>query len=952
MRGKGFLPRAFGVALLVASVMSGGFGTAAADPPATPPTWAPPREVNRDPVGGPPPARARTSADGAHRSAVEPLASTCASDYLGILPWYAMDRRPVSDRFEVLVNLYQRNVVLAYRELTIPGTGLDLSVERFYNSENSDGSWLLNHGAIGLSHYSSGTVLQGPNGYCVFFTLNADGTYAAPQGLHAKLARTSGGYVVSFDATGERWLFTGSGWLVSRTDRNGNTITNRYHADGTPASVTDTQGRVTTFAHDDRGRPKSITDPAGQTYGDYAYDSRDNLSEFTDRAGGKVRITYTSSFPYQPTTITDSRGGVYRFEYDDRNRLSKLTTPTPDGAGATTTYSSTANTTTVTDANGHTSRHEFDSARLLRTTDALGHTRSQTWTAAGDLSTTTNALQHTTTHSHDSLANPTGTRLPTGARTTTGYTNPAHPHLPTQFTDGSGNRTSREYDLDGNLTKVRSTDLNADIRTYTYNRLGLVESRTDGKGAKTSYAYDGAGNRIRTTPPAPAKPTGYTYDSLSRVTSVTDGNGVRIDYGYDKLDRVVSITHGATVLQANTYDSNGNLTGTQVPGATRTLEYDPGNRLTKVTRDTEIVSYTYDNVGNLRTLTTPAGTATYTYDAADRLTSLADGGTTTFGYDNADRRTTTNFPGGAVQNTGYDNSGRRISTTAAKAGVELLKATYRYTRPDGGDTDRVQSQTAKGVTTAYTYDGLGRLTKAGNRAYTLDNADNVLTGDGNTYTVNAADQYTAVNGMTVAFDGAGNLTSTANPGSGMTYSPTNQLLTGTAGGVEVLSLRYDTADQGEPRTITETPGGAAPVTHVLTRTALGVSEIADNGQRSLYTRDTEGTLVGLKDAAGNRYGVVTDHQGSVLALVDTAGNLAAEYTYAPYGAVTATGSAAAANPFRYRGAYQLRQGQYLLDHRVYEAGIGRFFAPDPSARDGNAYGYAQADPINTDDRVA
>ncbi|MEV0680274.1 RHS repeat-associated core domain-containing protein [Actinosynnema sp. NPDC050436] len=949
--------------MIVASVAGGVVaGVATADPAdarvvAAPETWTPPQEVARTPVGGPPPDRARVPSGGEAPRAggqVAPLTSTCTSDYAGILPWYTMERHEVSDRFEVLVNLYNRNVVLAYRELTVKGTGLNLSHGRFYNSENSNGTWLSSYAAIGLSHWSNGTILEGPNGYCVFFGLKSDGTFAPSNGLHAKLTKTpDGGYVVSFDSSGERWLFTASGWLVSQSDRNGNAINNRYNTDGTLASVTDTQGRVTTFAYDGQKRPKSITDPSGQTFGDYVYDGLGHLSEFTDRAGGRIKVTFADEYPYVPTSVTDGRGGVYRFEYDAQWHLTKLTEPTPDGAGASTTYTADGK---VTDANGGTSTYEFDYARQTKATDALGHARAQTWTAAGDVNSTTNATQHSTTYQYDSGNNLIGTKLPTGAQNVVGYTSSAHPHLPTQITDGSGNQVTRQYDTNGNLTGVRSVGLGVDIGTYTYNRNGTVATRKDGKGAVTSYTYDGSGNLTKVTPPAPASPTSYSYDSLSRLTSVTDGNNVRIDYGYDRLDRVVSAKHGTTVVQANTHDANGNLTSTQVPGVTRTFDYDTRNQLTKAARGTEVLTYTYDKVGNLKTLTTPTGTATYTYDAAHRLTSLADayGGTTTFGHDDNDRRTTTSFPGGAVQTTGYDNSGRHTSITVAKSGAQLLKATYRYTRSNGTDTDKTQSKTTSSVnkitvTHDYTYDALGRLTKAGNRTYGLDNASNVLTGEGNTYTVNAADQYTKVNNTTVSFDGAGNLKSTANPDTSFTYSPTNQVLTGDAGTTKVLDLAYDTSDQTQPRTITETPNGGTATTHVFTRSALGVSETVDNGQRSSYTRDTKGLLIGLKDAAGARYGAVTDHQGTVLALVDTSGTLAAEYDYSAYGTVTASGAAAASNPFRFLGGYQLQRGQQLLGFRLYDSATARFHSPDPTGQEPNPYNYAQADPINNSD---
>ncbi|MBY8852493.1 RHS repeat protein, partial [Saccharothrix sp. MB29] len=64
---------------------------------------------------------------------------------------------------------------------------------------------------------------------------------------------------------------------------------------------------------------------------------------------------------------------------------------------------------------------------------------------------------------------------------------------------------------------------------------------------------------------------------------------------------------------------------------------------------------------------------------------------------------------------------------------------------------------------------------------------------------------------------------------------------------------------------------------------------------------------------------------------------------------TASGAAAASNPFRYLGAYQLQRGHYLLGYRIYEASYARFFSPDPTGQEPNPYNYAQGDPVNNSD---
>ncbi|HEX7305515.1 hypothetical protein [Lentzea sp.] len=268
---------------------------------------------------------------------VSAMRTTCLNFNLGVLPWYPMERHQISDRLELLVNLDTRNVVLSYRELTVKGTGLNMSADRFYNAQSSSG-WIHSGTEIGLENpgFTSGNmrILHGPNEYCVKFPENADGTFAPAEHFRASLTKTpESGYVVTFNDSGEPWLFTGQGWFVSQTDRNGNANTNRYRPDGSLASITDSQGRVTTFNRDTQGRDSSLTDPTGQTFGNYVY-TAGRLSELSDRAGQKVKFGYDTARDLL-TSVTDGRGNTWKLEYDpDSTRITKLTEPTRDGTGA------------------------------------------------------------------------------------------------------------------------------------------------------------------------------------------------------------------------------------------------------------------------------------------------------------------------------------------------------------------------------------------------------------------------------------------------------------------------------------------------------------------------------------------------------------------------------------------------------------------------------------------
>ncbi|MFC5290039.1 RHS repeat-associated core domain-containing protein [Actinokineospora guangxiensis] len=714
-----------------------------------------------------------------------------------------------------------------------------------------------------------------------------------------------------------------------------------------PATANSTAGR----------RITTITDPSGTVAGSYTFNSNGELTEFTVRDGNTLRMTYAAQSPWHLTSLTDQLGRVWSFGYDADGGITTVTTPRQAGAAETKFAYDSDTQTTMTDPNGNKTVYTLDAqGRQISAKDALGHTRSQAWTANSSIQSTTDGLSNSTTGTYDTLDNLISTTLPTGATTTIGYTSTAHPNQPTSVKDPTGNERTLSYDSAGNITKIRSTPLAADlqVRTYTGPKK-LLETIKDGNGNTTQFGYDSAGNLTSVTPPSPLGVTRYTYDSLSRVTSVTDGAGKRVDYAYDKLDRVVSVSSGGTTLQTMAYSPVGAVT-TRVRGSASTVfaydTYPTGQQVTSAARTqagaTETVSYVYDKAGNLTSLTDPAGTHTYTYDAANRLTTLADafGQSTTFGYDNADRRTSTTFPGAGSQTNGYDNSGRQTSLTVKNTGgTELFKATYRYTTSAGADRDQVQSKTIAGVTTNYTYDALRHLTAAGSANYTVDKADNLTSFAGTTHTVNAANQLTAAGTTTLTYDTAGNLTGSGN--TTHTYSTTNQLLSSATGGSTTLTAAYDTIDQTQPRAITKTLGGTTSQ-RVLTTTALGVTTLTDNGTRTSLARDPDGTIVTEKIGT-SRYNVVTDHQGSVLALLSTTGTLAATHTYTPYGDTTTTGAPAAANPFRFLGGHTLRNGTTHLGYRYYNPAWGRFTTLDPTARERNLYAYAQADPVNRTD---
>ncbi|WP_020641842.1 RHS repeat-associated core domain-containing protein [Amycolatopsis balhimycina] len=338
----------------------------------------------------------------------------------------------------------------------------------------------------------------------------------------------------------------------------------------------------------------------------------------------------------------------------------------------------------------------------------------------------------------------------------------------------------------------------------------------------------------------------------------------------------------------------------------------------------------------------------YGYDKLDHVVSIAkaDGtGLAAYTYDETGNRTIARYAGATFTNS-YER--RLLTRVTRNAGSVTQVATYHYDRPDGTDTGQVQSRTDVTGTADNTYDGFGRLTKAGSRTYGYDNAGNITAGDGHTYTVDNADQMTKIDNVTVGYDGAGNLTTT-DPGGQAHYSDTNQRTSVTSSSGTLFTAGYDTLDQTQPASITERVG-SGDVTHVFTRTALGISRTVDNGAATTYAHDVDGKLTGLVDAAGKHHNAITDYQGSVIALIDDTGAVTGTYGYTPYGFNTGiTGPAGTSNRLRWIGSYQLAGSEYLTGYRHYSPVYARFTQPDPTGQEANTYAYGQGDPVNRTD---
>jgi large repetitive protein len=318
--------------------------------------------------------------------------------------------------------------------------------------------------------------------------------------------------------------------------------------------------------------------------------------------------------------------------------------------------------------------------------------------------------------------------------------------------------------------------------SYTLDKRGLVTKSTDPSGNETTYTYDEAGRLAETHEP---QVTVETYGATPATTSPTTIVGYNT-FGeqVDQQDPTGKWTH-TTV----------NATGLPTSVKVMTPYTAPGTS-TPMTSET---TTEYDLLGQATTTTDPLGKiTTYKYDSLGRTVKVIDPllRVSQTAYDDLGNVTQTIDPSGATSGTTYDFLSRPKTDWQ-----DVTKPAYaRYTATtDYGTNDLspwpMSSTTHQGVTTTYTYNNVGELTKTtdenGNHTdYTYD-------GLGRRTVTTLPD----LSSQVTTYNLAGQITTVAtrNPSGGqvtsrsMTYDRTGNMLTATDARKTTTHLTYDAA---------------------------------------------------------------------------------------------------------------------------------------------------------------
>jgi len=715
-----------------------------------------------------------------------------------------------------------------------------------------------------------------------------------------------------------------------------------YTAQGLVDTVEDPLRRVTDFDYDPFGRVERITfavDTPDEAFQLFEYDAAGNRTAFVDEEGHRTE-----------------------YVYDSMNRLHMIIEPDPDGPGVdnplqspvtTFTYDDRGNLTTTTDARNHTTEYFYDELdRIILVRDELENETRYAYDRDGNLIATADPNGNTTRNDYDHRNRLIATADPDGGVTTFLYD--SDDNL-IRLTDPVGNTTRFAYDSRNRL--IREHDPLGAATQYTYDTADNLIAKVDRNGRTTRYEYDDVyrleaeqwldvdGYEVNTVH--------YTYDKNSNLDTIGDDFSF-LDFAYDFRNRVIAVDNAGTPAAPNvvltyTYDAVGNVrsvvdTIDSAAGATTGYDYDNLDRLTKLTQAgpglaDKRVDFAYNALGQYEAINRYrdlAGTqlvvgTSYAYDALNRL-------------DLMDHRN-----GSALQVAFYDfeyDAASRITRITDIDGT----TNYQYDDRDQliSATHDAAKRAAGYVNESYAYDANGNREEShlhGDDYVTPEKSANRLRSDG-TYTY----EYDAEGNMvlrTVIVEGS----DTGPLGSFRVYewdhrnrltAVIDKLADDTT--IQEVYFTYDALNRRISKSVDKTPRDPvdASLTHfVYDREDVILDFIDADGatdpnspvisQRYLHGPAVD-QVFAQDNAAGTVHWHLADHLGTVRDLADNTGSLHNHVLYDSFGNVLNENDFAFATRYFFTGReFDAEIGLTYYRLRYYDPELGRFLGEDPAA---------------------
>ena len=433
--------------------------------------------------------------------------------------------------------------------------------------------------------------------------------------------------------------------IITPNSRNENKPAQSYSYDarGNITGIVDGNGNETKYLLDDWGRIVQITTPEGGIE-KYTYDYAGNITSTTDANGGTIQYFYNSLG--QVSEIKDQEGNSEYFYYDEEGNLTKHI-----------------------DRNENIVDREYNIDKNIISVEAYNINR-ELLNSGEEIEIKHNAIIKNEDNIIIQSEKPNKRRdfrkrvLDNLEKKEQGLdisenTNENISNLNTQYKIENNSKDENiqdkyklnvisqrfKYNSDGSLNNAYSGNMQYN---YTYNKEGLLESKSSSGKTLLKYTYDKNDN-IKTIKDISGKSSIYSYDDADRVTlisdenknnianysyynndnikSVTLGNGIKSDYTYDGDGNVQSLVtisaDGQVIVDYNyAYDLNGNRLQKVSSKHKNYYSYDSMNRLADSSYDERRESFTYDKVGNRLTKTTNDITEKYIYNVKNQLKEL------------------------------------------------------------------------------------------------------------------------------------------------------------------------------------------------------------------------------------------------------------------------------------------------------------------------------------------
>ncbi len=569
------------------------------------------------------------------------------------------------------------NLSMSFNDLTVPVSGIPITITRTYNSLNAstDGifgyGWTLSESNLQLQidvngdgqlgevgdtvPFVNGTrvVITLPDGTSEGFTFEPtvdDNLYGIPLGYQPAFVPDAGvsdtltvpsvdgdllqlgNEYISGDGTeynpansefGDTYTLTQYGGLSYTFDATYGDVLTESDLHGNTLTfesngIYSNTGKAVTFGFNNTGQITTITDPNGKNIV-YAYDPAGDLVSETDRDGNVTQFGYSAAQPHFLDQIINATGqSILNVQFNTSGRLTQMNDV--EGNSATLSYNlSSLSESAIAPGNTSPTNYTYNSEGMLtQSVDADGDVTNYTYSSSNFLTSETQIV---------------GTN-----HLTTTYTNNAYGE-PLTETDPEGNTTYYAYDQYGDQTSDTDSLGNT---TYTDYYLDTSNPNDPDNGDLLSMT-DPLGN-----------PTSQTYDSAGDVLSTTTSAGTTTNT-YDQYGDVLTSTTPQAVTTTNTYDNDGN------PLTSQFTWVNPSNSSNTVTMTT---TDTYDGNGNLTKMVSPEGTTSSTYNPNGDVTKSVDalGGVTTILYNADGKAIQTTTPTGMVTDTVYNSQNLVIYT--------------------------------------------------------------------------------------------------------------------------------------------------------------------------------------------------------------------------------------------------------------------------------------------------